>query len=216
MRIAVDGPSGSGKSTISRALAKKYELQYLDTGAMYRAVTAWLLNNNDDLPPNWDNQISRVSMRVTTDPENFQISIANRDVTDEIRTQRITDSVSKVSALPTVRSWMVDLQRSMMNQSSGIVMEGRDIGTVVMPNADVKIFIEADLIERTARRANELGQSSDITQDSLKSRDQMDSTRTISPLMRAEDSVLLDTTHLDLSEAIQSAIEIVENSLKHE
>lgn len=216
MRIAVDGPSGSGKSTISRALAKKYELQYLDTGAMYRAVTAWLLNNNDDLPPNWDNQISRVSMRVTTDPENFQISIANRDVTDEIRTQRITDSVSKVSALPTVRNWMVDLQRSMMNQSSGIVMEGRDIGTVVMPNADVKIFIEADLIERTARRANELGQSSDITQDSLKSRDQMDSTRTISPLIRAEDSVLLDTTHLDLSEAIQSAIEIVENSLKHE
>lgn len=216
MRIAVDGPSGSGKSTISRALAKKYELQYLDTGAMYRAVTAWLLNNNDDLPPNWDNQISRVSMRVTTDPENFQISIANRDVTDEIRTQRITDSVSKVSALSTVRSWMVDLQRSMMNQSSGIVMEGRDIGTVVMPNADVKIFIEADLIERTARRANELGQSSDITQDSLKSRDQMDSTRTISPLMRAEDAVLLDTTHLDLSEAIQSAIEIVENSLKHE
>ncbi|MFM1864711.1 MAG: hypothetical protein RL677_491 [Actinomycetota bacterium] len=213
MKIAVDGPSGSGKSTISKALAKKYQLQYLDTGAMYRAVTAWVLDSKDELPANWEDHISRVDLRISTDPENFQISIDNRDVTEEIRTQRITDSVSEVSSSASVRSWMVELQRSIMTQGSGIVMEGRDIGTVVMPNADVKIFIEADLNQRSLRRASELGQNSQLTQDSLKNRDQLDSTRIISPLKRADDSILLDTTELNIDQSIQAAIEIVENGL---
>ena len=213
MKIAVDGPSGSGKSTISKALAKKYQLQYLDTGAMYRAVTAWVLNGKDELPANWENHISQVDLNISTDPENFQISIDNWDVTEEIRTQRITDSVSKVSASAPVRSWMVELQRSIMNQGSGIVMEGRDIGTVVMPNADVKIFIEADLNQRSLRRASELRQNSQLTQDSLKNRDQLDSTRIISPLKRADDSILLDTTELNIDQSIQAAIKIVENGL---
>ncbi len=213
MKIAVDGPSGSGKSTISKALAKKYRLQYLDTGAMYRAVTAWVLNSKSELPENWEDQFSRVDLEISTDPENFQILIDNCDVTEEIRTQRITDSVSQVSASASVRSWMVELQRSIMNQGSGIVMEGRDIGTVVMPNADVKIFIEADLNKRSLRRASELGQNSQLTQDSLKSRDELDSNRIISPLKRADDSILLDTTALNIDQSIQAAIEIVENGL---
>lgn len=215
MKIAVDGPSGSGKSTISKALAKKYNLQYLDTGAMYRAVTAWMLNNKEELPEDWEDYISRVDLKISTDPENFQISINDRDVTEEIRTQRITDSVSKVSAAASVRTWMIELQRSIMNRVSGIVMEGRDIGTVVMPDADVKIFIEADLSQRSLRRASELGQNSQLTKDSLSSRDQLDSTRTISPLKRAEGSILLDTTSLNIDQSIQAAVEIVENGLKN-
>ena len=216
MRIAVDGPSGSGKSTISKALAKKFGISYLDTGAMYRAVTAWLLAGKDYLPENWVVNLFEVDIKIETNPENFQIKINNLDVTDEIRTQRITDFVSQVSAEPKVRDWMVRLQKEIMKKSDGIVMEGRDIGTVVMPVADVKIFIEADLEKRTARRALELTQSSQITFESLKNRDQLDSSRAISPLAKAPDAVLLDTTDLNITDAIDAAFKIVDQRLNND
>jgi len=216
MRIAVDGPSGSGKSTISKALAKKFGISYLDTGAMYRAVTAWLLAGKDYLPENWVVNLFEVDIKIETNPENFQIKINNLDVTDEIRTQRITDFVSQVSAEPKVRDWMVRLQKEIMKKSDGIVMEGRDIGTVVMPVAEVKIFIEADLEKRTARRALELTQSSQITFESLKNRDQLDSSRAISPLAKAPDAVLLDTTDLNITDAIDAAFKIVDQRLNND
>lgn len=216
MRIAVDGPSGSGKSTISKALAKEFKLNYLDTGAMYRAVTAWLLKGKDGLSEGWLINFTKTKLRIETDPENFRIWIDENDVTEEIRTQRITDWVSQVSAEPLIREWMVDLQRTIMNQSSGIVMEGRDIGTVVMPDADIKIFIEADIEKRTSRRALELSQNSHKTKESLKSRDKMDSTRKVSPLIKAKDAVLIDTSELSISESIAKAREIVNRIVKND
>lgn len=216
MKIAVDGPSGSGKSTISKAIAEKYELAYLDTGAMYRAVTAWLLAGREDLSKNWNIDLKRADLKINTDPKNFTILIADKDVTLEIRTQRITDSVSQVSAHPGVRDWMVALQREIMEQSHGIVMEGRDIGTVVMPDADVKIFIEADIEKRAARRALEMATNSTKTQESLRNRDKMDSSRAVSPLVRAVDAVLVDTSELDIDESIAAVIRIIEKSLPNE
>lgn len=216
MRVAVDGPSGSGKSTISKAIAERYQLQYLDTGAMYRAVTAWLLAGADELPTAWNLELRPVNLQINTEPKNFKISIADKDVTVEIRTQRITNSVSKVSAEPKVRDWMVSLQKEIMQKSDGIVMEGRDIGTVVMPDADVKIFIAADLKKRAKRRAIEMAQSTGTTQESLENRDKLDSSRAHSPLKQAKDAVLLDTSDLDISESINAAVEVIEKSLRND
>lgn len=216
MKVAVDGPSGSGKSTISKALADHYHLQYLDTGAMYRAVTAWLLAGADELPTSWNLDLKPVNLQINADPRNFKISIADQDVTVEIRTQRITDSVSKVSADPKVRDWMVTLQQEIMLKSDGIVMEGRDIGTVVMPDADIKLFIAADLEKRAERRAREMAKSAGVTQQSLQSRDKMDSSRAHSPLTQAQDAIFLDTSDLDVNESINAAIEIIEKRFLNE
>lgn len=216
MKVAVDGPSGSGKSTISKALADHYHLQYLDTGAMYRAVTAWLLAGADELPTSWNLDLKPVNLQINADPRNFKISIADQDVTVEIRTQRITDSVSKVSADPKVRDWMVALQQEIMLKSDGIVMEGRDIGTVVMPDADIKLFIAADLEKRAERRAREMAESAGVTQQSLQSRDKMDSSRAHSPLTQAQDAIFLDTSDLDVNESINAAIEIIEKRISNE
>lgn len=210
MNIAVDGPSGSGKSTISKALAINLNLAYLDTGAMYRAVTAWLLGDSTSLDSNWQNMLTKkVNLNINPDAAAFTILIDEHDVTEEIRSQRVTDTVSLVAAEADVRDWMVQLQREIMNTSKGIVMEGRDIGTVVMPDAEVKIFVTADLTKRAERRAKEMAQQSDFTQQSLSSRDEKDSNRIISPLLKAADAVDLDTTFLSIEESIEAALTIV-------
>ncbi|MFY9326051.1 MAG: (d)CMP kinase [Candidatus Nanopelagicales bacterium] len=210
MNIAVDGPSGSGKSTVSKALAINLNLAYLDTGAMYRAVTAWLLGDSTSLDSNWQNMLTKkVNLNINPDAAAFTILIDEHDVTEEIRSQRVTDTVSLVAAEADVRDWMVQLQREIMNTSKGIVMEGRDIGTVVMPDAEVKIFVTADLTKRAERRAKEMAQQSDFTQQSLSSRDEKDSNRIISPLLKAADAVDLDTTFLSIEESIEAALTIV-------
>ena len=210
MNIAVDGPSGSGKSTVSKALAINLNLAYLDTGAMYRAVTAWLLGDTTSLDSNWQNMLTKkVNLNINPDAAAFTILIDEHDVTEEIRSQRVTDTVSLVAAEADVRDWMVQLQREIMNTSKGIVMEGRDIGTVVMPDAEVKIFVTADLTKRAERRAKEMAQQSDFTQQSLSSRDEKDSNRIISPLLKAADAVDLDTTFLSIEESIEAALTIV-------
>lgn len=210
MNIAVDGPSGSGKSTVSKALAINLNLAYLDTGAMYRAVTAWLLGDSTSLDSNWQNMLTKkVNLNINPDAAAFTILIDEHDVTEEIRSQRVTDTVSLVAAEVDVRDWMVQLQREIMNTSKGIVMEGRDIGTVVMPDAEVKIFVTADLTKRAERRAKEMAQQSDFTQQSLSSRDEKDSNRIISPLLKAADAVDLDTTFLSIEESIEAALTIV-------
>lgn len=210
MNIAVDGPSGSGKSTVSKALAINLNLAYLDTGAMYRAVTAWLLGDSTSLDSNWQNMLTKkVNLNINPDAAAFTILIDEHDVTEEIRSQRVTDTVSLVAAEADVRDWMVHLQREIMNTSKGIVMEGRDIGTVVMPDAEVKIFVTADLTKRAERRAKEMAQQSDFTQQSLSSRDEKDSNRIISPLLKAADAVDLDTTFLSIEESIEAALTIV-------
>ncbi len=210
MNIAVDGPSGSGKSTVSKALAINLNLAYLDTGAMYRAVTAWLLGDSTSLVSNWQNMLTKkVNMKINPNAAAFTILIDEQDVTEEIRSQRVTDTVSLVAAEADVRDWMVQLQREIMSTSKGIVMEGRDIGTVVMPDAEVKIFVTADLTKRAERRAKEMAQQSDFTQQSLSSRDEKDSNRIISPLLKAADAIDLDTTFLSIEESIEAALTIV-------
>jgi CMP/dCMP kinase len=214
MKIAIDGPSGSGKSTISKAISRSLTVGYLDTGAMYRAATAWALNQADSLPIDWVEKLDQLpSIEVSTDPDNFYIKIDSKDVTQEIRTQRVTDCVSQVSAHPKVRSWMVDLQRNIMNNLGDIVMEGRDIATVVMPEAEVKIFVTADLTQRALRRAAELEQSEIVTQQSLINRDTKDSAREISPLKKDPDAIELDTSLLTVSESVDQALSIVQMRL---
>jgi cytidylate kinase len=214
MNIAVDGPSGSGKSTVSKALAIRLNLAYLDTGAMYRAVTAWLLGDRASLTSNWQTMLTKkVNMDINPNAADFTILIEEQDVTEEIRSQRVTDTVSLVAAEANVRDWMVKLQREIMGASKGIVMEGRDIGTVVMPDAEVKIFINADLTKRAERRAKEMAQQSDFTQQSLSSRDEKDSNRVISPLLKAADAIDLDTTFLSIEESIEAALAIVKEKI---
>ncbi len=214
MKIAIDGPSGSGKSTISKAIARELKIGYLDTGAMYRAVTAWLVKDQTELPNDWESNLNRLpELIISTDPENFFIQIDSNDVTEEIRTQRITDSVSKVSANATVRSWMVQMQKNIVKDLGAIVMEGRDIASVVMPEADVKLFLTADLDQRASRRSAELGQDSTVTQDSIKERDFKDANRAISPLNKSQAAIEIDTTFMDIAQSVKAALEIVRKSL---
>jgi cytidylate kinase len=214
MKIAIDGPSGSGKSTISKAIARELKIGYLDTGAMYRAVTAWLIKDQTELPNDWEMNLNRLpELTISTDPENFFVQIDSNDVTEEIRTQRITDSVSKVSANATVRSWMVQMQKNIVKDLGAIVMEGRDIASVVMPEADVKLFLTADLDQRASRRSAELGQDSTVTQDSIKERDFKDANRAISPLNKSQAAIEIDTTFMDIAQSVNAALEIVRKSL---
>jgi cytidylate kinase len=214
MKIAIDGPSGSGKSTISKAIARELKIGYLDTGAMYRAVTAWLIKDQTELPNDWEMNLNRLpELIISTDPENFFVQIDSNDVTEEIRTQRITDSVSKVSANATVRSWMVQMQKNIVKDLGAIVMEGRDIASVVMPEADVKLFLTADLDQRASRRSAELGQDSTVTQDSIKERDFKDANRAISPLNKSQAAIEIDTTFMDIAQSVNAALEIVRKSL---
>lgn len=214
MKIAIDGPSGSGKSTISKAIARELKIGYLDTGAMYRAVTAWLIKDQTELPNDWESNLNRLpELIISTDPENFFIQIDSNDVTEEIRTQRITDSVSKVSANASVRSWMVQMQKNIVKDLGAIVMEGRDIASVVMPEADVKLFLTADLDQRASRRSAELGQDSTVTQDSIKERDFKDANRAISPLNKSQAAIEIDTTFMDIAQSVNAALEIVRKIL---
>lgn len=215
MKIAVDGPSGSGKSTISKAIAKGLNLNYLDTGAMYRAITAWALNGESNLPIDWDKKLTNFPhIEIKTDPDSFSISINNQDLTQEIRSQRITNQVSQVSANKVVREFLVQLQREIMARADGIVMEGRDIGTVVMPDAEVKIFLVADLTKRAQRRAEEMNLDPNLIENSLIERDTKDSGRKISPLVKADDAIELDTTDLSIEESIKQALSIIEKRKK--
>ena len=196
--IAIDGPSGSGKSTVARALASRLGLRYLDTGAMYRAATAAVLAAGID-PQDRERvaaYVPSVELDISDDAAPARVSVDGRDVTTEIRGAAVTAAVSAVSALPAVRAAMVDRQRRLIG-AGGIVVEGRDIGTVVAPDADLKVFLTADPAERAARRARENDADLGPTEADLARRDRLDSARTVSPLAQAPDALVLDSTHLD-------------------
>lgn len=207
--IAIDGPSGSGKSSTSRALATMGGLDYLDTGALYRAATI-VLNSHPNLPENEiSNILEKAKIEFSANPKNPITSLAGRDISKEIRTKSVTDSVSRVSALPEVRNFLFKLQRSFIDNSArGIVVEGRDIGTVVAPDADLKIFLSADLQARSMRRKSELLDlnlleiDQEVSKD-LEARDNIDSSRKISPLRQAQDAVVVDSTLLSLDETVE-------------
>jgi cytidylate kinase len=219
--IAVDGPAGSGKSSVCRGVASRLGLRYLDTGAMYRAMTWAMLDAGVDVDDAAAvaQQAPTVVIASGTDPEAPTIHVDGIDVAGPIRGDEVTAAVSAVSAVPSVRERLVQIQRDAVADSvsagQGIVVEGRDITTVVLPEADLKVFITADPAERARRRAaqdSDLGKEAvdvDRTHTALLERDAKDTARTTSPLALAPDAVLVDTTALSLDEVVDHVCALV-------
>jgi cytidylate kinase len=213
--VAVDGTSGSGKSSTCRGVAERLGLRYLDTGAMFRAVTWWMLQHDVDVH-DADAVAGRVDELVLTsgtDPSGPTIAVDGVDVSAPIRTDVVTRSVSPVSTVPAVRARLLDLQRQIIGEG-GIVVEGRDIGSVVWPQAEVKVYVTADPAARAARRALEEG-GSDVgtTEQVLRERDRIDSGRATAPLVQADGAVHLDTTTYTLDEVVSLLVGLVEQAL---
>jgi cytidylate kinase len=212
--VAVDGPSGSGKSSTARGVAERLGWNYVDTGAMYRALTFWLLRVGIDVA-----DASEVAARVgepvldiSVDPREHLVFINGDDVSREIRDPGVTSAVSAVSAVPAVRERLVAIQREIMERGP-VVVEGRDIGTVVAPDAAVKVFLVATTEIRAERRAAEWAEAHGITVERtaamLDHRDRLDSTRELSPLTQADDAVVIDSTNLTLDDVIDRVIGLV-------
>ncbi len=209
--VAMDGPSGSGKSSTARGVASRLGLRYLDTGAQFRAVTAWMVQHDVDVDDpaavaarSWEPDL--VS---GTDPENPTITVDGHDVSVEIRGQQVTDHVSAVASVPEVRHRLVELQRTIIGEG-GIVVEGRDIGSVVAPDARVKLFLTADPAARAARRTAENGGGTvEATQADLLRRDAIDSGRAAAPLSMPPGAIHLDTTPYTLDEVIGHVVDII-------
>ncbi|MGN9779433.1 (d)CMP kinase [Micromonospora sp. H33] len=202
--VAVDGPSGSGKSTVSRRLAISLGARYLDTGAMYRAITWAVLRSGVD--PADASAVAKVAgetdLRLGTDPQGYAVTADGVHVEVEIRGPEVTASVSAVAAVPAVRALLVARQREMIAAAGRIVVEGRDIGSVVAPDADLKVYLTASEAARAARRSAEDATDVAATAADLARRDRLDSTRTADPLAQAADAVVLDTTELGIDEVV--------------
>ena len=204
--LAIDGPSGSGKSSTAKAIAIRANWSYLDTGALYRAVTYLALENKTNDESSVLNLLKKSSITFVTNPADPKIYVDGVDISEQIRFQRINDAVSAISAMGSVRQVLLDLQRQYISAAPvGIVVEGRDIGTVVAPTAQLKIYLHADIIERAKRREGEMSESIDTQKisQSLANRDQIDSSRAISPLAQAEDAAVIDSTRLSLQEVTE-------------
>ncbi|MEG3632401.1 (d)CMP kinase [Micromonospora palythoicola] len=202
--VAVDGPSGSGKSTVSRRLATSLGGRYLDTGAMYRAITWAVLRSGVDLT---DTQAvakvaGEVDLLIGTDPTGYGVTVDGVNVETDIRGPEVTAAVSAVAAVPAVRALLVARQRDMITKAGRIVVEGRDIGSVVAPDADLKVYLTASAAARAARRSAENASDVAATAADLARRDQLDSTRKADPLAQAADAVVLDTTELGIDEVV--------------
>jgi cytidylate kinase len=209
--IAIDGPSGVGKGTVSRALAAALGFRHIDTGAMYRAV-AWAARRGG-VPLDDERQVAALAGRVPLSLEGGVVLVDGVDVTRDIRTPEMDAAAAKVARMPTVRAALVARQRA-MGEAGGVVMEGRDIGTVVFPDADVKIYLDASAEERARRRAADPAhggssrQLSDVA-SALAERDRSDQTRTASPLTMAHDAVLIDTTGVPVADVVERALAVV-------
>lgn len=219
--VAVDGPSGSGKSSVARGVARQFGYRYLDTGAMYRAVTWYVLERGFDPADGVAVAalLTEVSLASGTDPQQPSIHVNGQDVSEPIRGRAVTDAVSAVSAVPEVREFLVQQQRRTVTEAQeagcGIVVEGRDIGAHVLPQADVKVFLTADAEVRAERRALQDSNSAHgshgvgATHESLLRRDELDSSRTASPMRQADGAVVVDATNLDLAATIDAVAALV-------
>jgi CMP/dCMP kinase len=205
--VAIDGPAGAGKSTIARALARRLGVPYLDTGAMYRAVTHAALR--DGVEPNDAERVTRLAAVSRIDVDEEKVTVDGKDVTREIRTDRINQAVSHVAAISGVRSILREQQRAWVAARGGGVVEGRDIGTVVFPDATLKVFLTASHEVRARRRVAESGGDVDAIARSIAERDRLDSSRVDSPLMTADGSVTVDTSNLSIEEVVEKLHSLV-------
>ena len=213
--VAIDGPAGAGKSTIAKLAAEKLGYAYIDTGAMYRSVAWKFLQTGKDFDEALISDLAR-TMIIEFKPEASvnRVFVDGTEVTDAIRSSQVTANVSRVAAIGEVREAMVAQQRR-MGESGGVLMDGRDIGTVVFPNAQLKIFLTASVEERALRRYKELvakGQQVDLAQlqEDIASRDKQESERAISPLRQAEDALLLDTSDMNIAQVTARILQLVE------
>ncbi|UNO42855.1 (d)CMP kinase [Streptomyces sp. MST-110588] len=218
--VAIDGPAGTGKSSTSKAVAAKLGLGYLDTGAQYRAITWWMLANGIDVrdAAAVADAADKPTIVSGTDPAAPTITVDGVDAAGPIRTQEVTAAVSAVSAVPEVRTRITGLQRAIAaGAPHGIVVEGRDIGSTVLPDADLKIFLTASPEARAARRSGELKgkDATDLaaTREALIKRDAADSSRKTSPLAKAEDAVEVDTTELTLEQVVECVVTLTEAAM---
>lgn len=218
--IAIDGFSSCGKSTLAKDIAEELDILYIDSGAMYRAVALYFLDKDIDYQNEEQVKVHlpRIKIHFRKLNGNYHTFLNDKDVESKIRTSRVSDHVSEVAALSPVRRKLVELQRKMAAGTS-LVMDGRDIGTVVFPKATVKLFLTADLHVRAYRRLQELRQrglkvKKKEVLENLKKRDMIDSTRSDSPLRKADDAVLIDNSHLNRKEQLQLALDIIRHVKK--
>ena len=209
--IAIDGPSGAGKGTVARTLAEKLGYKHVDTGAMYRAV-AWKAAQ-EGLSLDDDAVVSALARRARYQQRDGTITIDNHDVTRAIRTPEIDKAAASVARLPHVREVLVGQQRA-MGADGAVVMEGRDIGTVVFPNADLKLYIDATAEERARRRAADPAHSGGTSglanvQSELVARDKSDSTRSVAPLQIAKDAIYMDTTSMPIDDVVRQVLDLI-------
>ena len=216
MIIALDGPSGAGKSTLGRMIARELNLLYLDTGAMYRAASLAVIEAGVSLT---DNEaiaevVARADINLEGDPDSLQVRLNGRDVSREIRTEEVSHSSSVISVIPEVRRILVNRQREMGRRGGGVVLDGRDIGTVVFPQADIKFFLTAAPEARAQRRyeedrLKERDATFEATLADINARDRRDSTRDDSPLRIADDAIVIDSTELSIEEVFERMLEVI-------
>jgi cytidylate kinase len=214
IKVAIDGPAGAGKSSVAKMTAEKLGYVYVDTGAMYRAITWSVLDLNLDLNDIRGilNMLEHIDLTLKPSHAGQQVWINGQDVTSRIRSPLINQNVSRIAQMPNVRQFLTDIQKRMSSEG-GIVMDGRDIGTVVMPDAQLKIFLTASVQERARRRYVEMNAAGDeLEMDQLikeiSERDRMDEEREISPLRQAEDAIFLDCTELSMHQVIDTIVEL--------
>ncbi len=218
--IAIDGPSGAGKSTIAKAVSKKLGFIYVDTGALYRSIGLYVLNKGKDTANREEVAalLPEISVKIRYVDGAQHVYLNEKDVSDDIRRPPVSMAASNVSAHPEVREFLLNLQRQFAEENN-VVMDGRDIGTVVLPNADIKIFLTASSEERARRRYNELIEKGeqvefDKIHEEIKQRDYNDSHRAIAPLKQAPDAVLVDTTECTLEESIDKLETVILSRMK--
>ena len=221
--VAIDGPSGAGKSTLARRVARELHFLYVDTGAIYRSIGWYVLQRGAAL----DNAelvaalLPDLNVEVRYGEDGLQHMVVNgQDVTDEIRSPEVSATASQVAAIPAVRAYLLDMQRNLA-RTHNVIMDGRDIGTVVLPEADCKVFLTASDEARAARRCRELAQRGtpvayeEVLSD-MRRRDEKDRTRAAAPLRQAEDAVVLDTSELDFEDSAQALLRLIRESISHE
>jgi len=206
--IAIDGPAGAGKSTIARRLATRLGFMYIDSGAMYRAVAWWALRQK--LDPSDMHRMEQLALAagITLAGDGARVLLDSEDITEAIRAPEVSKAASLVATIPGVRRALVEKQRAIGAQNN-VVMEGRDIGSVVFPSADLKIFLDADAPERARRRAVEVNGDRDVISRQLRERDERDRTRTEAPLTQAPDAVYVDSTGLSIEEVEETILRLV-------